>query len=50
MIQSIINMKNTKFELQTFDPKKLNKKDKGWIKTNNFTLEVERAIRKGISL
>ncbi len=43
-------MKATKFTLETFDPKKLNKKDKGQIKVNGYTLEVERAIRKGISL
>ncbi len=35
-------MKNTKFELQTFNKRKLHKKEKGFLKTKNFTIPIEK--------
>ena len=42
-------MKTKEFPLFTFAGKP-NKKDKGQIKVNGYTFEVERAVRKGLSL
>ena len=40
-------MPETKFQLQTFKGKP-NKKENGWIVTNNYSLEVQRTVNKSL--